>query len=68
MVKSPYYDLKFSLFTRSMRMEMADYIRRDTLDNVNAKCVEAHQRDTFYTRYGKRVLDIALGGAAFVSR
>lgn len=66
MVKSSYYDLKFSLLTRAMRMEMADYIRRDTLDIVNAKCVEAKPRDTFYVRYGKRALDIVLGGAVFV--
>ena len=66
MQKSPYYDLKFSLFTRSMRMEMADYIRRDNLDAVNEKCVRPMPRDSFYTRYGKRALDIVFGGLAFV--
>lgn len=50
-----------------MRMEMADYIRRDNLDAVNAKCVQPTPRDSFYTRYGKRVLDIVLGGLAFAA-
>ena len=66
MQKSAYYDIKFSLFTREMRMEMADYIRRDNLDVVNKQCVEAHPRDTFYVRYGKRALDIVVGGCAFI--
>ena len=66
MEKSAYYDTKFGLFTRAMRMEMADYIRRDTLDIVNAKCVEAKPRDTFYVKCGKRALDIVFGGAAFI--
>lgn len=66
MEKSAYYDTKFGLFTRAMRMEMADYIRRDNLDAVNAACAAAKPRDTFYTRYGKRGLDIVFGGAAFI--
>lgn len=66
MNRSPYYDKKFSLFTREMRMEMADYIRRDNLDTVNELCVEVNPRVSFYTKYGKRALDIVLGGFVFV--
>ncbi len=66
MQKSAYYDTKFSLFTREMRMEMADYIRRDNLETVDASCAEVHPKVSFYTKYGKRVLDIVIGGVAFV--
>ena len=66
MQKSVYYDMKFSLFTREMRMEMADYIRRDNLETVNASCAEVHPKVSFYAKCGKRALDIVIGGAAFV--
>lgn len=66
MRKSVYYDTKFSLFTRAMRMEMADYIRRDNLVAANAACVRPAPKDSLYTRYGKRALDIVIGGAAFL--
>ncbi len=46
--------------------EIAGYIKRDNLEYVNAHIEPVHVKDTFYTRYGKRVLDIIIGLIGFI--
>ena len=45
--------------------EIARYIKRDNLEYVNAHVEPVHVRDTFYTRYGKRIMDILIGLIGF---
>lgn len=40
------------------KAEIADYIKNSNLPTVNAMVQEVNVRDSFYTRYGKRALDI----------
>lgn len=42
----------------SQKAEIADYIKRDNLTIVNHKLKPAEVKDSFYTRYGKRCIDI----------
>ncbi|MCD8150486.1 MAG: sugar transferase [Clostridiales bacterium] len=50
----------------SAKLEIAGYIKEDTLETVNAQVQEANVKDTFYTRYGKRFLDIIIGLLGFL--
>ncbi len=50
----------------SAKSEIAEYIKEDTLEKVNAQVQEANVKDTFYTRYGKRCLDIVIGLLGFL--
>jgi Sugar transferases involved in lipopolysaccharide synthesis len=52
--------------SQSAKAEIAEYIKRDNLDAVNKAVGEVHVKDTFYTRYGKRALDIVLSLIAFI--
>lgn len=45
---------------------MADYLRERNLAHVNKISAEVHPIDSFYTRYGKRVLDLVISIPAFV--
>lgn len=47
------------------KAEIAEYIKQDTLDAVNVLVSEAKVKDTFYTRYGKRIVDIVIGLIGF---
>lgn len=44
----------------SEKAEIAEYIKRDTLAVVNTKIAKAKVKNSFYTRYGKRILDIII--------
>ncbi len=46
--------------------EIARYIKRDNLDAVNKIVKEVHVKNTFYTRYGKRLLDILVSLVALI--
>ncbi len=50
----------------SAKNEIAGYIKRDTLEKVNSLVQEAKVKDTFYTRYGKRCIDIVIGLIGFI--
>ena len=50
--------------TKKQRWELADQLARDRLPVINASLSDVHPNNTFYTRYGKRILDISL---SFVS-
>lgn len=50
----------------SERRIIAGYLREDNLAHTNEISAPVHVRDSFYTRYGKRALDIVLSGAALI--
>lgn len=51
--------------TKAMRWKIADWLAEERLDAVNAELEDVKIPDTFYTRYGKRALDLILALAAF---
>ena len=46
--------------TKSMRWKLAEKLAEDRLSLINEKLIEVKVKDTFYTRYGKRILDIII--------
>lgn len=50
----------------SQKIEIAGYIKEDTLEQVNQKVRQVKLRDSFYTRYGKRWIDIIVSFFALV--
>lgn len=42
------------------KAEIAGYIKRDNLSAVNQKIQPVHVKENFYTRYGKRLVDIVV--------
>lgn len=50
----------------SQKSEIAEYIKRDNLAIVNAKVQKVNVRNSFYTRYGKRLLDILISLCGFI--
>lgn len=55
-----------SVLSRSDLAEIAAYIKRDNLETVNKTVKAVKKKDTFYTRYGKRAIDIVLSGLALL--
>lgn len=61
------YQEKFSQLDRNMRWEIADLLRQQNLAVVNQQSAPAGPvPSTFYTRHGKRMLDVAVSAAALV--
>lgn len=60
------YDEKCAMLTHDMRVSIANMLIRDTLPHANAICDPVHPKQSFYTKYGKRVLDIVLSTLALV--
>lgn len=52
--------LDISDLSLSQKSEISEYIKRDNLEKVNAALAPVNVRKTFYTKYGKRLLDIVL--------
>lgn len=48
------------------KREIASYIKEDTLEKVNKLMVPAKQKVSFYTKYGKRLMDILVGMAGLI--
>lgn len=46
--------------SRSQKAEIAEYIKEDNLQYVNRNLREVQVKNTFYTRYGKRMVDILI--------
>lgn len=46
--------------------QVARLLREKNLDHKNAISLPVHPKDTFYTRYGKRILDIVISFPAFI--
>jgi len=55
-----------SKFSRSQLVEIAGYIKQDTLDKVNQHETATEIRETFYSKYGKRLIDIILSSLAII--
>ena len=50
----------------SDKSEIAEYIKRDNLVIVNEKVQKVHVRNSFYTKYGKRVFDFCIALIGFI--
>ena len=50
----------------SMRVKLSEIIAAETLDTVNRNSKPAVPRKSFYTKYGKRMLDLVLSGCALI--
>lgn len=63
---TPEQQRKFNLLTREMRLEVATCIKRDNLDLANHLHPPVTPRNTVYTRYVKRGIDIVVSGLALL--
>ena len=52
--------------TKAQRWKIADALAEDRLSAINAQLEDIHPSDTFYARYGKRLVDIAVSGMALL--
>lgn len=52
--------------TKAMRWKVADYLAEDRLPELNASLEDVVPKNTFYTKYGKRMLDIVISLVAFL--
>lgn len=55
-----------SELSRFVQYRIADILQEENLQEVNRSIVPAKVRDTFYTRYGKRFLDIIISAVALL--
>jgi lipopolysaccharide/colanic/teichoic acid biosynthesis glycosyltransferase len=55
-----------SALTKQQRWELADKLAEDRLPLINAQLQEAVLNNNFYSKYGKRLLDILVSGVALV--
>lgn len=58
------YDI--TALSLSDKMEIAGYIREDTLETVNKIAKPVNIKNTFYTKYGKRCFDFFVGLIGFI--
>lgn len=52
--------------TKARRWEIAEQLAADRLDTINARLKDVKVKDTFYTRYVKRAMDIILSLMALI--
>ncbi|MCI7099383.1 MAG: sugar transferase [Lachnospiraceae bacterium] len=52
--------------TKEMRWKIADYLAEDRLPKINARLEDVRIRDTVYTRYVKRMIDILVSSCALI--
>lgn len=57
---------KFADLSEKEQFALADIIRQENLDCVNNKSTEVVFKDSFYTLYIKRILDIIISGIALI--
>ena len=50
----------------SEKIEIASYIKEDTLESVNKNVATVKPKISFYTKYGKRIFDIFVGGIGLI--
>lgn len=60
------YDEKFARLNRNMRWEIADLLREKNLVAVNENAELVVPRQTFYVKYGKRVIDVVAASFALL--
>lgn len=53
-------------FSSTDKAQLAEFMRNDNLNYVNDHVELIHVKDSFYTRYGKRFLDIIVSLTAFI--
>ena len=58
--------IDISMLPGKYLVEVAGYIKEDTLEEVNKTQNAVQIRDTFYTRYGKRMIDLVLSFVALL--
>lgn len=58
--------MKRENLTRKMRWKLAECLAKERLQTIDQLYPEVVPKDTFYTRYGKRILDILLSGIALI--
>lgn len=58
--------IDISMLPGKYLVEVAGYIKEDTLEEVNKTQTAVQIRDTFYTRYGKRMVDLLLSIVALL--
>lgn len=58
--------IDISQLSDNVKKEIAQYIREDSLKYVNEMVEQVQIRDSFYTRYGKRCMDVALSTIALI--
>lgn len=52
--------------TKAQRWKIADYLAEDRLNEINRIVNDVHIRDTFYTRYIKRMIDVLISLCACI--
>lgn len=52
--------------TKAMRWEIAEQLAEDRLEQINKSLDDVKVKDSFYTRHGKRLLDIILSLIAII--
>lgn len=52
--------------TNQQKIQIAKYIADDNLENINRISEKVHIRQSFYTKYGKRILDIIVSLIALI--
>lgn len=66
MTDTTQYADKFARLNQRMRWEVADELRQAYLDMANASQEQVEPTDTFYSRHGKRWLDVAVSSLALM--
>ena len=52
--------------TKQMRWYVADRLAEDRLPKINSQLEDVNPRKTFYSEYGKRIIDIVVSAAALI--
>lgn len=55
-----------SLLTKAQRWAIADRLAEERLPVINENLEDVHPKDTFYTRYVKRAIDVVVAGTALL--
>jgi lipopolysaccharide/colanic/teichoic acid biosynthesis glycosyltransferase len=58
--------MKKEELTKAQRWAIADKLAQERLPGLNATLADVIPSDTFYARYGKRVLDVCISGCALL--
>ena len=59
-------DFDYDNLPRNTQIELAGRIAKDNLEKSNAQYTLPEIKETFYSKYGKRIIDIILSGLAII--
>ncbi len=65
-MKDEYSQHDRNQLTKAMRWQIADWLAEDRLPEVNAKVEPAYFKETFYSKYIKRLIDILVSAAVLI--